>query len=314
MQQVTIEFKKVYEHDMDLLIMEEFISDRKFARIFLDKLKLSDDYRVCKAFHSLADSDGESDITLILQYSNRKIALLIEDKIDAQTMPDQSNRYYRRGDNAVSRGEYDDYYVLLAAPDDYHAEHMNDSNAAYEHRVRYEELWNYFDGKVDARSAFKKAMIDRAIREKKAGYQVREVEAVTEFWKKLRKFCKEEYPRLSMVGEDSPKGAAASWPEFRTSLGNIKVIYKAQKGYVDLEFPTYGNRTADLYAIIGDRMHPSMQIWQTGKSASVRIENEKWKVAFSREFEPCVSIISEVLQAVSLLCEFASKLNYSEIY
>jgi hypothetical protein len=42
MEKATIAFQKIYEHDMDLLIIEEFISNRDFARLFLDKLQLPD--------------------------------------------------------------------------------------------------------------------------------------------------------------------------------------------------------------------------------------------------------------------------------
>lgn len=314
MPKMVIEFKKIYEHDMDLLIIEEFISDRNFARIFLDKLQLSDDYTIYKASHSLADSDGESDITLILQYPDTKVALLIEDKIDAQTMPEQSERYHKRAQKAIARGEYDCPYIMLIAPADYHREHENDSNAVYEHRVCYEELRDYLDQQSHMRAAVKVAMIDCALKEKKAGYQVQEVPAVTEFWMKLRRFCKENYPQLSMVGEDAPKGSSASWPEFRTSLGTIKVIYKSQKGYVDLEFPKYGDNVADLLAKIKWKMSDSMQIWKTGKSASVRIANDRWILDFSQDFDQCTDIVSEVLQAVSTLCEFASELNHAELY
>jgi len=309
-----LEFKKIYEHEMDLLIIEEFVSDRNFARIFLDKLQLSDDYTLHKASHSLADSDGESDITLILRYPDKKIALLIEDKIDAQTMPKQSERYHKRAQKAIARGEYDDYHVMLAAPVDYHREHEHDSNAVYEHRVCYEELREYLSRQDNLRAAVKVAMIDCAIREKKVGYQVQEVPAVTEFWIKLRRFCKENYPQLSMVGEDAPKGASASWPEFRTSLGTIKVIYKSQKGYVDLEFPKYGDSVADLRSKVKEKMTASMQIWKTGKSASVRIADDRWILDFSHNFDQCKDIVSEILQAVSTLCEFASALNYTELY
>lgn len=311
---MTIEFKKIYEHDMDLLIIEEFISDRNFARIFLDKLQLSDDYAIHKVSHSLADSDGESDITLILQYPDKRVALLIEDKIDAQTMPEQSARYHKRAQSAISRGEYDCYYVMLAAPADYHREHANDGNAAYEYRICYEELREYLSKQDYARAVFKTAMVDCALREKKAGYQVQEVPAVTEFWIKLRQFCKENYPQLSMVGEDAPKGAAASWPEFRTSLGTVKVVYKSQKGFVDLELPQYGDRIAELHSIVGDRMAEPMQIWKTGKSASVRLSDEKWVLDFTQDFGACQPAISDILQAVSKLCKFASALNYSELY
>lgn len=314
MQSTIVEFKKIFEHDMDLLILEEFISDRGFARLFLEKLQLTDNYTVLKASHSLADADGESDITFVLQYPNEKIALLIEDKIDAQTMPAQSERYHRRAQKAIARGEYDRYFVMLAAPEEYHKEHENDSNALYEHRICYEELREYLIKQPHLRAAFKVEMIDCALREKKAGYQVQEVPAVTEFWMRLRQFCKENYPQLRMVGENAPKGSAASWPEFRTTLGTIKVIYKSQKGYVDLEFPKYGDRVADLYAVLKDRMAPEMNIWKTGKSASVRIAKESWIIDFTQNFDRYKNEIAEVLQSVSVLCDFAKKINYTELY
>ena len=314
MQNMAIEFKKIYEHDMDLLIIEEFVADRKFARIFLDKLRLSDDYAICKVSHSLADSDGESDITIVLQYPDKKVALLIEDKIDAQTMPGQSERYHKRAQSAVSRGEYDCYYVMLAAPADYHEEHKDDSNAKYGYRILYEELREYLAKQEQTRAKFKVAMIDCALKEKKAGYQVQEVAAVTAFWIKLRQFCKVNYPQLVMLGEETPKGASACWPEFRTSLGTIKVIYKSQKGYVDLEFPQYGERIADLQLKIEEKMSDYMSIWKTGKSASVRILDDSWKLDFTQEFDDCENVMVEILQAVSILCEFASTLNYADLY
>ena len=63
---------------MDLLIIEEFISDRNFAKLFLDKLQLPENYTIFKAYHSLADTDGESDITLILQYPDKKIVAVFQ--------------------------------------------------------------------------------------------------------------------------------------------------------------------------------------------------------------------------------------------
>jgi len=309
-----IEFKKIYERDMDLLIMEEFVSDCGFARLFMDKLGLPGGYSVCKAIHSMADADGESDITIVLQYPTQKIALMIEDKIDAPTMPEQSERYYKRGNKGKEQGEFDCFYVILAAPSDYHEEHSTDKNAAYEHRICYEEMLDYFKKQGDARAQFKAAMIECALREKKAGYQVQEVPAVTQFWMKLRKYCKKHYPQLDMAGEDAPKGASACWPEFRTTLGNVKVIYKSQKGYVDLEFPKYGDKCAELLSIVGGKMTQSMCIRKTGKSASIRMEDDAWILDFNREFEECEAVVEKVLQAVSTLCEFASAFNYFDIY
>ena len=310
----AIEFKKIYEHDIDLLIIEEFLSDKGFARLFLDKVGLDDNYTIIRAAHSLSDFDGESDITLILEYPDKKIALLIEDKIDAPTMPEQSTRYCTRGSNAKQRGEYNDYHVILVAPEEYHEEHTDDPNAAYNHRVLYEELLDYFMCQDTPRAAVKASLISFAISEKKAGYQVQEVEAVTRFWNDLRNFCKANFPKLDMVGKEAPKGASACWPEFRTTLGTIKVIYKAQKGYVDLELPMYGNRIANLMTVVGCRLTNRMQVTPTGKSASIRIRNDSWKLDFTRNFQDCSSSVYEILEAVSELCDLASHFNYSDLY
>ena len=311
---MEIKLKKVFEHDMDLLIMEEFVSSRVFADILLKKVCLPDNYEIHSAVHSLSDSDGESDITLILRYPDKKVAVLIEDKIDAQTMQNQSERYIVRGEKGKVRREYDEYFVILVAPREYHKEHINDKNAAYKYRVEYEELLDYFEKQSDVRSMFKAELVSFAIREKKTGYQVVEDCNVTAFWKTLREFCTRNYPKLEMLGEDKPRGASAVWPEFRTSLRTIKAIYKSQKGCVDLEFPRYGDRTADLQSGIKNLMSDKMEIVPAGKSASVRVFNEKWKVDFSQSFDDCVETINEVLQAVSELCELASKLNYSDLY
>ena len=45
--------------------------------------------------------DGESDITVILSNEINKIALLIEDKIDAHAMPMQPERYIKRGKKGI---------------------------------------------------------------------------------------------------------------------------------------------------------------------------------------------------------------------
>ena len=311
---VSIELKKIYEHDMDLLILEEFVSDRSFAKLFLSKLNLGDDYVIEKAIHSLSDVNGESDITFILKYPDRKVGILIEDKIDAVTMKDQSERYYIRGEAAKIKGEYNDYYVMLVAPEEYFSEHINDKNADYEYRLSYENLAEYFARQDNLRATFKKTVVEFALKEKKTGYQVHEDERITRFWAELRQYCKKDRPNMIMLGEDLPKGPTAVWPEFRTALKGVKVIYKSDRGYVDLEFPGYGERVGDLISIVGDNMNESMQCHRTNKSASVRIADEIMKIDFTQSFFDNIESINVVLRNISSLCDLASKLNYKDLY
>ena len=311
---MKIELKKIFEHDMDLLIMEEFISDKGFAKLFLDKIGFAEPYCVLHAFHSKADTDGESDITFVLETKEEKIGLLIEDKIDAPTMKDQSQRYDLRGNSGISAKLYDRFEVMLACPEAYWQEHKNDPNANYRYHITYEELSAYFAQFSSPRAAFKKAVINFAIAEKKTGYIVQESEAVTLFWKQLRDYCGQEFPTLTMVGAESPKGNSARWPEFRTSLGKIKVIYKSQKGCVDLEFPQYGERTGDLISYIREKTDAPLIVEQTGKAASIRLKNDFWATDFSRPFDEQMPSVHGALAAVEQLCRLAQKLNSSDLY
>lgn len=310
----VIELKRVYERDMDMLIMEEFFSDKAFARLFLDKVDLDDNYSIDSIYHSLSDENGESDITIILQYSDKKIAILVEDKITAPTMPSQSERYIKRANEGKKHAAYDSYHIFLVAPSAYISAHSNDINANYPNKVAYEELAEFFKHKDSTRALFKYSVISNALKEKEHHYVVNENIRVTSFWSALRTMCKEQYPHLEMLGNDTPKGASAAWPEFRTSCGKIKVVYKSTKGYVDLEFPGYGDRVADLESKIQNHIKPPIFIHQSGKSASLRLADDRWQINFSDDFNQHKIVIYEVLDAVSEMCLLASKINYSDLY
>lgn len=311
---MNIELKKIYEHDIDLLILEEFISDKAFASLFLHELGISDDYKLLDAMHSKSDANGESDITFILKIGDKRIGILVENKIDAPTMINQSQRYFLRGESGKKQGLYDLFYVMLVCPDAYYSEHKNDPNANYPYWISYEKLKEFFDSQSSIRAQFKKEVIDFAIAEKKNGYLVQEAETVTLFWKNLRSFLQDSHPTLTIVGNETPKGSSACWPEFRTSLGKIKVVYKSQKGCVDLEFPNYAERTGNLYAYIIEKTGASFKIVETGKSASVRMQNAAWVCDFSRPFDTQLSSVEGALQAVETLCSLADKLNYCDLY
>ena len=112
-------FRDILEHDMDMLILEEFACSIGFSKIFLNKVHISD-AKVISTWQSKTDSElGESDMTVVLEYNNKKIALLIEDKIDAIAMSEQPARYVLRGNKGVTDGEYDTYYIFIVAPQEY---------------------------------------------------------------------------------------------------------------------------------------------------------------------------------------------------
>lgn len=115
---MSIGFEKVFERDIDLLVINKFNNDNNFKEFFLNRIGFSG-FDVIDSYHSLSDKNGESDITIILEKDDEKIGILIEDKIDAIAMPRQKERYDKRGNKGISKGLYDKYYLFIIAPKDY---------------------------------------------------------------------------------------------------------------------------------------------------------------------------------------------------
>ena len=84
-------FADVTEHDMDLLFLEEFVCSDEFLKLFTQQIGVTN-ARVLSVHSSLTDVVlGESDITVVLESDGKRIALLIENKIDAIAMPEYAS-------------------------------------------------------------------------------------------------------------------------------------------------------------------------------------------------------------------------------
>ena len=139
-----------------------------FQELFLKKINCQN-YQVCKCLHSLSDENGESDITIILENDNRKIGLLIEDKINAIAMPKQYERYILRAEKQKYKGLFDNYYIFIIAPKSY-----IDSNTEakkYDNKISYEEILDYISGDV-----YGESLIKEAIEVKKKGFRIKDKE------------------------------------------------------------------------------------------------------------------------------------------
>lgn len=162
---MNIKIEKVLERDIDLLIINKIIDNDKLLNLFLNKINKSG-YKIVGIEHSQMDKElGETDISIILTNNMSKI--------DASFMNEQPIRYYKRGNKGISDGLYDEYYVFIVAPREY----LNTHNEVkeYDNQISYEEIREVLD------DLYSKALIDKAIEEKKNGYIVIENERVTNF-------------------------------------------------------------------------------------------------------------------------------------
>ena len=195
---------------------------------FLKKINCKN-YQVCKCLHSFSDENGESDITIILENDNRKIGLLIEDKINAIVMQKQYERYILRAEKQKHKGLFDNYYIFIIAPKSY----IDSNNEAqkYDNKISYEEILDYISGDV-----YGESLIKKAIEIKKKGYEVIENKAVTLFWEKYYDVVENRFSELKLNRIEGARGSDANWPIFSTQIKKVKILHKADRGYVDLTF------------------------------------------------------------------------------
>ncbi len=141
----------IYERDIDLLLVEELYASAEFQKWFSETIanqlkSLRPEFEPVKflyAHHSVANEYGESD--LIATYANKagqKLLLMIEDKINAALMSEQSERYEVRGDIEKKAGRIADFTTILIAPHKYFG--SSGRNLGFQTRVTYEQLYDWF--------------------------------------------------------------------------------------------------------------------------------------------------------------------------
>lgn len=300
---MKIEMEKVFERDIDLLIINKFYSDKKIVEYFNSKVGIKD-YFVTAAQHSIMDENGESDITIILDNGIDKIAYLIEDKIDAIAMPNQRARYDIRGIKGIENNLYNKFYVFIIAPNDYLE--TNEESKKYENRISYEELIILFQNDLYA-----KTLLEQAIEEKKKGYIIIENENVTKFWNNYYDFISKKYVNLDINRVFGPRGSKASWPTFNTPIKNNKIRHKSDRGYMDLEFPGLANKYYEFLELVKEIIDEDMSVHITGKSVSIRIRVPI--IDFKQDFSNYNSEMIESMEAVIRLQKLLKKLNLKEI-
>ena len=301
---MEIVFEKVLERDIDLLLINKFINDKKFVSFFIGKLGLGG-YFVERAEHSLIDSDGESDITITLSNGVEKVALLIEDKIDACAMPNQKFRYDLRGQKGVNQNTYDRFIVCIVAPCSYLQ--TNEEAKKYDSKISYEELLEYLDSDLYAKS-----LIEKAIEQKKKGYIVIEDENVTKFWSLYYKCVKEKYPKLKLNEIDGPRGKNAAWPQIQTPVKNVSIIHKSDRGFLDLTFRGVANSYAEFMNCVNSVLDEDMVVCRTGKSLSIRVNVPK--INFNEDFNIYSKELDVVFNSAARLLNLLGKINTNKIF
>lgn len=313
-------FNGVSERDMDLLFLEEFAVNRNFLKLFLSKIvdiNLSG-YEVVSEEASYVDAAlGESDLTIVLEKCGHRIALLIEDKINAIAQPRQYERYVKRGEKGIQTNLYDVFYVFLIAP----AKYIEGNNSAekYPLKVTYEECQALFISCADVRVQLKCQQLAAAIEQSHKPYTKIVDAASTEFWRQYVRYMQTHYPDLELKSNVIEKSKNGDWPTYKTNL-DMKSVYIHHKmkmkgveySYIDLTFNGLAEYREQLKAllkdILGKGYDPRFGIHLAGKSAVLRLIAPKY-LDCQVPFEEQINRVEEHLQLISKLCETAKQID-----
>ena len=313
-------FNGVSERDMDLLFLEEFAVSKNFRNLFIRQIQDFDldSYKIVSEELSFIDAaSGESDLTIVLENKGRKVALLIEDKINAVAQTRQYERYVERGNNGVQKKLYDVFYVFLIAPAEYFK--GNESAQKYPRKVTYEECRDLFLNCTDAHSELKYQQLTEAIDQGHKPYTKIVDAASTNFWSEYVRYMQTHYPDIELKSKVREKSQNGDWPTYRTCL-DMKMIYIHHKmkmkgveySNIDLTFNGLAEHREQLKELLkdmlGEHYDPQFGVHKAGKSAVLRLVAPKcldWQVPFKTQMDT----VEEHLRLVSKFCEAAKRID-----
>lgn len=289
--------ERKYERDIDIMLAEEFAVSPAFAAWFLKQTKkfAGIEAKFVDVYVSRSDSTGESDLVVVFDTpeSDSRLALLIEDKIDAPLQPEQEGRYRLRANTEILRGDYSDYEVILCSPEAYPLTHPK--AASFDSFVSYEAIDSFFRTQqpLDPRTLYRANFIATAAKRSANTWTRIDDEITNAFWKAAYDIAVKEFPDLEMQPLELTKDS--TWINFRpqdmpTRPRRIYVSFKGDRGFMDLTFTDSAARL--LSPLVQPHLENDMTVHQTGKSAAIRIRVEGFKVS-----EPFDTLLPKVRAA-----------------
>ncbi len=305
----------VCERDIDLLLLEEFHGDPRFALWFCRQVlgQGITDSGFAGAWHSVSDSTGESDLLVIyMQPDGKKLAILIEDKIASPPQPKQAERYRMRGEEGVRQGKWNEFRTCIVAP----AKYLNsrESHTGYDACLSYETIAKTIQSlnPDSKRHDFRSMVLTAAIEQQRRGYTPRVHEQVTKFWRDYWEYASREFPELGMK-EPNAKPEQSTFIYFAPPQLPKKryLVHKLTRGCVDLNLATSDPDESEFEASLKYLLADGLSVVKTGKSLSVRARAPS--VDHTGDFSSQVLVVREALKAASRFLYVAQALaTYSE--
>ena len=269
----------VAERDLDFVLVEELSVNDEFCDWFTSRLYRKPVFSASiGAWHSVSDASlGETDVLYMFRSDeDGRIAILIENKIDAAAQPQQAERYQLRGEKGEHAKDWDDFMTCLVAPSEY----LTGGNQShiYDSQVSYEELMSFFVSRRrrDPRYLFKAQLIREAIEKNRRGYQTEISQEMTQFVRDYREFALRISP-LCGVQDAKPRPEGSTWVLFKPAgiPGNVSLYHQLTRGFAKLLIAGAASQAEALKARFEPFLSPEVEFGPSGKSLSLSISVPK---------------------------------------
>ena len=292
----------VAERDIDLLLMEEFHVSDEFVAWFAEQVGEAS-ATPDGAWHSLSNTDGETDLLLRVRCGHERIGILIENKVAAPEQDAQAERYHLRGIRSREEGKFDRYVTVMCAPSRYLSGLSETS--VYQFRVAYEAIADWFSRYSDKRSQWRGEIMREAIEQGRRGYTMAVNEANSRFHHDYWAHLARKHPKLIMA-KPGNKGSKSSWiimkgPSFPKG---VQLHHKIDQRTVELGF----ERTSvdNIFAVQAD-WPDEIRIMQKGKTASLVIDAPR--IEMSRALIDQLDALEEALVLAHRLSAYANLMS-----
>jgi hypothetical protein len=147
------------ERDIDLLLLEEIHCSPAFLSWIAARAGLVEG-TLFSAQHSVYRDNGETDVLVLIDTPDGRVALMIEDKIGAEMQPRQAERYRERGKKLCDEGSALHFRTLLCAPRNY-LEGVPPQD--WHTTLPFEEIADWFGKQDDSRAKWRRDTLVRAV-------------------------------------------------------------------------------------------------------------------------------------------------------
>jgi hypothetical protein len=276
MENSILPVEAIQERDIDLILLEELSTDITFAEWFVCELQLPILTSLNGTWKSMSQIGlGETDILFSYVSDQKKIFLLIENKLDAIFQNEQFDRYEKRAQQHLKKGECDEAYTVLFAPQKY-CETQND----FDNFITYESVANRLEFTGSKRNIFKSSLLKIAIEKLRRGYRPINSPTVHKFWQDYYHFKQKEFPSLYMK-KPGIVPHNSDWPMlFDSRLKGVTFLHKLRQGNVDATF--YGFSEEMEYKV-KQNLPTGAKLQKHNKSFSIRIFSGK--IDRTKDFE-----------------------------